>query len=155
MATKPPSILVSIHDPDQLTDLVCLACSIAGPDRHVTVHVLHVVLIPRALPLDADMKEEVAFGEALLAKAEEVAEERFGRRIQTDLLQARDAGPAILEEIHEKGIDAVVLGFRRHRSFGNRMIGTTADYVMKHAPCRVVINVPAEPAGKTGAERTS
>ena len=154
MGAKSPCILVSINDPDQLMDLVCLACSIAGSDRHVAVHALHVVVMPRALPLDADSKDDAAFGEALLAKAEEVAEERFGRRIHTDLLQARDAGPAIVEEVHEKGIGAVVLGFRRHRGFGERMVGATADYVMKHAPCRVVINVPAEPGGNGGAEGT-
>ncbi len=72
MGTAPPRILASAGDPEQLADVVSLACSLAGDDRHAEVHVLHVVLIPRALPLDADMKEEVAFGESLLAKAEEV-----------------------------------------------------------------------------------
>lgn len=155
MGTKPAAILVSINDPDQLADLVGLACSLAAPERHGSVYALHVVVIPRTLPVDADMKDEVAAGEALLARAEAVAEERFGRRIQTDLLQARDAGPAILEEVREKQIDAVVLGHRRHRGFGERLIGTTADYVIKHTACRVVINVPAEAPRAEGGERTA
>ncbi|HYB75194.1 MAG TPA: universal stress protein [Candidatus Sulfotelmatobacter sp.] len=146
MAPAPPRILASINDPEQIVDVMCLACNLAGEDRHAEVHALHVVLIPRALPLDADVKAELALGESLLAKAEEVAEERFGRRVHTDLLQARAVGPAILEEIREKGIDAVVLGYRRRRGFARGFLGTTVDYVVKHATCRVVINVPPERA---------
>ncbi len=147
MGTTPLRILASINDPEQLADVVSLACSLAGDDRHAEVHVLHVVLIPRALPLDADVKAEVGFGESLLAKAEEVAEERFGRRVHTDLLQARAIGPAILEEVNEKGIGVVVIGHRRHCGFGNDVLSATVDYVVQHAPCRVVINMPPEPAG--------
>ncbi len=144
MGKTPPRVLVALHDAEQLADLVGLGCSLAGPDRHSEVHVLHVVVIPRALPLEADLKAEVTCGEALLAKAEEMAEERFGRSVRTDLLQAREAGPAILEEINEKAIDVVVLGHRRHRGFGERGFGATVSDVVKHAPCRVVIGVPAE-----------
>lgn len=147
MGTGPARILASVNDPDQVADVVSLACSLARDDRRAEVHALHVVVIPRALPLDADMKPEVAFGEGLLAKAEEVAEERFGRRVHTDLLQARAVGPAILEEINEKGISVVVLGSRRSRGFEGGVLGTTVDYVLRHASCRVVINVPPERAG--------
>ena len=148
MGPTPPRILASINDPDQLADVMGLACGLAGDDRHAEVHALHVVMIPRALPLDADMQEQVAYGENLLAKAEEVAEERFGRRIHTDLLQAREIGPAILEEINEKGIEVVVLSYPRHRGFGEDALGATVDYVVKHATCRVVVNVPPERAGR-------
>ncbi len=143
MGKSPPRILVALHDPEELSDLVGLACCLAGADRHSEVHVLHVVLIPRALPLETDIKEAVTSGEGLLAKAEEVAEERFGLSVRTDLLQARDAGPAILEEINEKAIDVVVLGHRRHRGFSEPVFGSTIAYVVRHAPCRVVIGVPA------------
>ncbi len=147
MGTTPRRILASVNDPDQLADVMGLACGLAGDDRHAEVHALHVVLIPRALPLEAGMKAEVTHGESLLARAEEVAEERFGRRIHTDLLQAREIGPAILEEINVKGIDVVVLGYPRHRGFGDASLGATVEYVVKHAACRVVINVPPERAG--------
>ena len=148
MAPASPRILASINDPEQIADVVWLACSLAGEGRHAEVHALHVVLIPRALPLDADMAEAVGLGESLLAKAEEVAEERFGRRLHTDLLQAREVGPAILEEINEKGIGVVVLSYPRRRGFGEDALGATVDYVVKHATCRVVVNVPPERAGR-------
>jgi nucleotide-binding universal stress UspA family protein len=147
MGKSPPRILVAIHHAEELPDLVSLACSLAGADRHSEVFVLHVVLIPRTLPLETEMKEAVTSGESLLAKAEEVAEERFGLRVRTDLLQARDAGPAILEEIHEKAIDVVVLGHRRHRGFGEPAFSSTIAYVVRHAPCRVVIGVPSVHGG--------
>lgn len=140
----PQRVLVAVNDATQLEDLVGLGCTLARGEREARVFVLHAIVIPRALPLEAEMREEIEAGERLLARAEEVAEERFEREVETDLLQAREAGPAILEEINEKGITAVVLGYRRRRRFGQRVFGSTMDYVVKHAPCRVVINVSPE-----------
>ena len=148
MGTNPRRILVAVSDPEQLPDLVGLACALAGSQRNLEIHALHVLVIPRTLPVDAEMQGEVARGEALLAKAEEVAEARGGRRVRTDLLQAREAGPAILEEINEKSIDTVVLGSCRRRAFGERAFGDTVEYVTKRARCRVVIAVPPEPAAR-------
>jgi nucleotide-binding universal stress UspA family protein len=138
-------LLVAITEAEQLEALVGLACGLAGGPRHLDLTILHVVVIPRSLPLEAEMAAEVAEGETLLAKAEEVAEALGGRHMRTDLLQAREAGPAILQEIHERAIEAVVLGARRGRAFGEHAMGPTVEYLIKHAPCRVVIAVPPAP----------
>jgi nucleotide-binding universal stress UspA family protein len=135
-------ILVALKAPDQIEELTALACMLAQAGKGKEIHVLHVVEIPRSLPLETEMTTEVDAGESMLAKAEAVAEERFGLEIKTDLLQAREAAPAILEEAKQKGADLVILGYSRGRRFGERLLrATTLEYVVRHASCQVLLSV--------------
>jgi nucleotide-binding universal stress UspA family protein len=135
-------ILVALKDPDQVEELISLACMLAKSQKGATIQTLHVIQMPRALPLDTELVEETDAGEAMLAKAEVIAEEQFELEIETELLQAREAGPAILEEAKEKAIDLIVLGYNRRRRFGERLIrATTLEYVVRHAPCQVLLSV--------------
>ncbi len=140
--TPTSRILVALKDPDQVEELISLACMLAQADKGREVHVLHVIQIPRALPLETQLTLETDAGEAMLARAETVAEERFGLQVETDLLQAREAGPAILEEAKEKEVDLIILGYNKRRRFGERLIrATTLEYVVRHAPCQVLLSV--------------
>ena len=148
-------ILVALKDPDHVEELISLACMLAQAEKGRGVHVLHVIQIPRALPLEAQLTLETDAGEAMLARAETMAEERFGLQVETDLLQAREAGPAILEEAKEKGVDLIILGYNKRRRFGERLIrATTLEYVVRYAPCQVLLSVSpakgAEGSGRTG-----
>jgi nucleotide-binding universal stress UspA family protein len=135
-------ILVALKTPDQVEELTVLACRLVQAGKGKEVHALHVVEIPRSLPLETEMTAEVDAGEAMLAKAETVAEERFGLEIKTELLQAREAAPAILEEAKQKGVDLIILGYNRRRRFGERLLkATTLEYVVRHASCQVLLSV--------------
>lgn len=140
-------ILVALSNPEHVEDLISLAGNLAKGNRKAQVYAIHVVVVPRALSLEAEMPQEIERGEAMLAKAEEVAGEQWGITIETDLLRAREAGPAILEEARQKGVDLIILGYSRQRRFGDRFFGTAiVDHVARHAPCRVLIHVtPARP----------
>src|SRR3970040_2810483 len=87
---------------------------------------LHVVQIPQSMPPETELTAEIDVGEAMLAKAQVVAEERFDLEIKTELLQAREAAPAILEEAKEKGVDLIILGYNRRGRFGDRLLKATA-----------------------------
>jgi nucleotide-binding universal stress UspA family protein len=107
------------------------------------VFVVHVIEVKRTLPLDADMVEEAQRGEAILSEAERLAEE-LDFRVGGELLQAREAGHAIVDEAIERKIDAIVLGTEYKRPFGEFQLSRTTQYVMKHAPCQVwVYRMPA------------
>lgn len=135
-------ILVALKAPDQVEELTALACMLAQAGKGKEIHVLHVIEIPRSLPIETEMTAEVDAGEAMLAKAEVVAEERFDLEIRTELLQARGAAPAILEEAKEKGVDLIILGYNRGRRFGERLLkATTLEYVVRHASCQVLLSV--------------
>ena len=59
--------------------------------------------------------------------------------IETDLLQAREPGPAIVTEVLEKQIDLLLVGMGYRTKFGHFEIGETIPYLLKNAPCRVMI----------------
>ncbi|HZU76698.1 MAG TPA: universal stress protein, partial [Dehalococcoidia bacterium] len=79
-------------------------------------------------------------------RAERIGDE-MDTEIETELLQAREAGPAIVDEISEWGADLVLIGLPFRQRFGEFYMGKTAPYVLRHAPCRAMLfREPQEPA---------
>jgi nucleotide-binding universal stress UspA family protein len=115
---------------------VALACSVVRKARDSKVYALYVIEVQRQLPLDADLPAENERGENALQHAEQIAS-KYDLTIETDLLQAREVGPAIVDEAVERGVDLIVLGVDYKRKFGEFTLGKTAPYVLKNAPCRV------------------
>ena len=56
-------------------------------------------------------------------------------------MRARSAGPAIVEEAERRGTEIIVIGTPRKAltSAQRAVFGRTVDYVLKHAPCRVMV----------------
>jgi nucleotide-binding universal stress UspA family protein len=100
------------------------------------VFVVHVIEVKRTLPLDAEMAEEAQRGEEILSEAERLAEE-LDFHVEGELLQAREAGHAIVDEAMERRVDAIVMGTEYRRPFGEYQLSRTIQYVLKHAPCQV------------------
>ena len=63
--------------------------------------------------------------------------ELYGVRMVERLVRARSAGRAIVEEAERRQSEIVVLGAPRAER--KQIFGPTADYVLKHAPCRVMV----------------
>ena len=60
--------------------------------------------------------------------------------LETQLLQARDVGAALVDEAVALEADAIVLGLPYQVRFGGDFaIGQTIPYVFKNAPCRVLV----------------
>ncbi len=149
-------ILVPVNGNPTDDDAVALACE-TGRRAKASVYAIYVIQVKRTLPLDVDLPPEAAKGDSVLARAERVAEE-FGIDMETEILQARDVGTAIVDEALERDIDLIVMGIGYKRKFGEFDMGQTAPYVLKNAPCRVwlaraapnvaVASPPAQPAGE-------
>ena len=106
---------------------------------HSAVTAIHVVEVPQQLPLEAEMGAEVARGDALLQAAARCANQ-YGYELEVELLQARAAGSAIVDEALGRGARLIVMGTRVRRRAGEVTAGrTTIPYVLKNAPCEVVI----------------
>jgi nucleotide-binding universal stress UspA family protein len=98
---------------------------------------VHVVEIDWSQPLDADIAGRSDEVQRVLDIAEEVAEESK-MRLETVLLQARDAGAALVDEATERGADLLVVGLPYRTKFGGDFaIGRTIRYILKNAPCAV------------------
>lgn len=131
---------VAGHQVDEET--VRLACRMArrkGEGKQPShVYAVHVVEVNRSLPLSAPVESEVDRGEQILDAAERIASE-YGIEIETEMVQARDTGPAIVGEAEEWGADLIVMGLPYKRRFGEFNLGKTVPYVLKNAACRVIL----------------
>lgn len=130
-------ILVPLVADAESETAVALAAELAG-DHGSTITAVVVIEVPAALPLEAHMLEEEAEAKRALEDARAIASAR-GVRVRACVLRAREAGEAIVEEAERSDADVIVL--RAPRS-GRRwkMFGKTVDHVLKHAPCRVMVD---------------
>lgn len=145
------SILVAVDDSDASLNAVAAACDVARQTK-ASVALVHVLEVPRALALDAELGVEVERAEQLLSRAERVAAERKVK-IDCNMIQARQAGHAIVDEAVETGTDAIALGLAFNRPFGKFQLDEASAYVLEHAPCEVWLfrYAPAGDPPKDGA----
>lgn len=114
---------------------VALGCSIAKRNKG-KVYVVHVIEVRRSLPLDADLTLEAERGEDVLAQAEQIADD-LDFEIEGELLQAREAGHAVVDEATERRVDLVLIGVGYDSAEGGYQLGILPQYVLKNAPCHV------------------
>ncbi len=99
---------------------------------------VYVISIERALPIDAEIESEISKAEDILNHIESTAEKQ-GWKIETDLLQAREVAPAIVDEAIEREVDLILISVTYKRRFGEFSLGDVVPYVLKNAPCRVIL----------------
>ena len=120
--------------------------------RAARITLVYVVEVAQAMPIDADLPAEVARGESVLFAAEHRLRELLGGRhapgILTELLQARSAGAAIVDEAIEQGVDAIVMATENRLERGKITVGESVPYVFRHAPCEVIVIRTTGSAGK-------
>ena len=139
------SYLVPVDGSEAAYHALGVACDLARRSK-ATVHVLHVIEVARSLALDAELDVEVRRGEEILNRAEQVAGDH-GIAVEGDLLQARQAAHAVVDEAVERGVDAIVMGVEYHRPLGLFELGRLPTYVLEHAPTQVwLIRYPAPQA---------
>jgi APA family basic amino acid/polyamine antiporter len=128
-------ILVPIVRGDASREAVEVAARLVT-ERAGRIVLLRVVVVPLELPLDADLREQLGEADRLLDEARAIAAP-YGVRVVERVVRARNAGAAIVEEAERRGTEIIVLGAPRgsHR----QIFGHTVDYVLKNAPCRVMV----------------
>lgn len=108
----------------------------------VVLTLVHVVEVMQSMPLDAELPRDVDRGETILRNAETYARQLIDGKqheINTELLQARSAGAAIVDEAIEQNASALVMGARLRVKYGKATLGETVNYVLKSAPCEVIL----------------
>lgn len=130
-------ILVPVSGEEVDREIVELACKMAKETKG-KIYVVYAIQVKRSLPLDAEIESEVQKAEGVLSKAEEVADEH-GYEVETNLLQTREVGPAIVVEAMERNTDLILMGMEYRKRFGQFDTGDTVSYILKNAPCRVLL----------------
>jgi len=131
------SILVPAAGTEADEEAMKLACRLAKKDKG-KIWAVYVVTIKRALPIDAEIESEIREAEDILDHIESVAEEQ-DCEVETDVLQAREVGPAIIDEAVERGADLILMGIKHKTRFGQFSLGNVVPYVLKNAPCPVIL----------------
>ena len=131
-------ILVPVAGTEADEEAIKLADRLLAKKNRGEICAVHVISIERALPLDAEIESEIRKAEDILNHIESIAEEQ-GCKIETDLLQAREVAPAIVDEAIEREVDLILIGVTYKRRFGEFSLGDVVPYVLKNAPCCVIL----------------
>lgn len=113
-----------------------------GYRQNTYITIAYVVEVQQSMPLDAELPAEIERGESVLHEAEVLANRCVGGRrdhIVTALLQARSAGAAIVDEAIESEADAIMLSSSIRKRYGRPIIGDAVEYVLRNAPCEVIV----------------
>ena len=130
-------ILVPVIGTEADEETIKLACRLAKRYKSKVLSI-YVIKIKRALPIDAEIESEIQKAEGVLDFAEGVAEEQ-DYEIETDVIQARDAGPAIIDEAVERDSNLILMGIKYKTRFGQFSLGHVVPYVLQNAPCPVIL----------------
>jgi basic amino acid/polyamine antiporter, APA family len=159
------NILVPVFGTELDDDIVATAGRLAAAEQEdrsrgdSRLAVIFVIEVPLTLPLDAELpaeREEEA--RRALERAREVGEEYEDVEVTTEVIRARKVGAGILEAARSSGAEAIVIGgepptkIRGGATIGGigaakpAEIGAATEYVLKKAPCRVLLTAPPESA---------
>lgn len=130
-------IMVPVIGTEADDEAVRLACQLAKRSKG-KIWAAYVVILKRTLPLEAEIEPEMVKAEGILDRAESIADEQ-DYELETDLLQAREAGPTIVEEAVERNVDLIIMGIEYKTRFGQFSLGSAVPFVLKNAPCQVIL----------------
>ena len=131
------NVLVPVVGTEVDEEVMKLACRLAKKEKG-KVWAVSIVTVKRALPLDAEIDSQIQSAEDVLDHVVKVAEGE-DYEVETEVLQAREVGPAIIDEAVERGIDLILMGIKYKKSFGQFSLGNVVPYVLKNAPCPVIL----------------
>jgi APA family basic amino acid/polyamine antiporter len=173
------SILVPVFGTKLDDDIVSTAGRLAaaeqeeaGGEEEARLDLVYVIEVPLTLPLDAELppeREEEA--RRALQRASDVGEEYEDVKVVAEVVRARGIGPGIVDAARRSGAEAIVIGGEPPSKIrgGARLggigaakpaeVGAATEYVLKKAPCRVLLTAPPEaldspPSDDVPAERS-
>jgi nucleotide-binding universal stress UspA family protein len=124
----------------RLTDeMLVLACQLAT-EKASSIDALNVLEVPLDQPLGAPLELERGRARKIVELAAATASE-FGVEARGHVVAARSAGKAIVEVATQHKSEVIIMGAPRKRRTQDRIFGDTVSYVLRHAPCEVIVNL--------------
>ena len=120
-------------------DAMDVACRLAA-EKGSRIVALSVIEVELDRHLTDSQRELEARANRELDEAVAIGDS-YGVRVMGRLDRARAAGPAIVAEATARDAEIIVIGSPVRRLTGSQaaVFGKTVDYVLKHAPCRVLV----------------
>jgi basic amino acid/polyamine antiporter, APA family len=130
------NVLVPVKPGRASEEAIDLACRLAA-DRGASIAALSVVVVPLDLSLDTQLEEEERAADDALDVAAAIAE-LYGVKFTERIVRARHAGRAIVDDAKPRQSEIIVMGAPR-AGRGRGVFSDTVDFVLKHAPSRVMV----------------
>ncbi len=161
------NILVPIFGTKLDDDIVATAGRLAAAEQEqaaadadpTRLDLIFVIEVPLTVALDAELDPEIERQAArALRRASDVGEEYADVRVTAEAVRARDVGAGIVDAARHSGAEAIVMGgepptkIRGGATLGGigaakpAEIGAATEYVLKKAPCRVLLTAPPDDA---------
>jgi APA family basic amino acid/polyamine antiporter len=159
------NILVPIFGTKLDDDIVATAGRLAAAEQEqaaadadpTRLDLIFVIEVPLTVALDAELDPEIEREAArALRRASDVGEEYADVRVTAEAVRARHVGAGIVDAARHSGAEAIVMGgepptkIRGGATLGGigaakpAEIGAATEYVLKKAPCRVLLTAPPE-----------
>lgn len=111
-------------------------------ERRSTVAIIHVLVVPMGMPLNAALPGPERAAHGLLDDARALVES-FGVRAVTRLARARNVAEAVVAAAARRNAELIVIGAeRRRRGPRDTPFGPTVRSVIATSPCRVLVATP-------------
>ena len=139
------SILVPIAPGYASDEAMDFACRLAA-ERRASIVAFTAIEIPLDQPLDAEMPEDVREANEQLDEARAIGDS-YGVTVIGRIARTRNIGRAIVDEAIRRNSEIIVMAGPRRVQLqrGRRQIfGDAVDFVLRHAPCRVMVATPRE-----------
>jgi basic amino acid/polyamine antiporter, APA family len=164
------SILVPIFGTELDDDIVSTAGRLADAadepgETPPKLEVIYVMDLPLTVPLDSrPPQDRVEVANAALQRAMEIGQEYETVEVATSVVRARDAGAGIVQAARDREVELIVMGAEPPtRTRGGAVlggvggsrpaeIGPVTEYVLKKAPCRVLITASPEASRPSGSK---
>jgi APA family basic amino acid/polyamine antiporter len=170
------NILVPVFGSKLDDDIVSTAGRLAAAEQEeaesgeeeTRLDLVYVIEVPLTLPLDAELPGDIeGSAQRALKRASDVAEEYEDVNVNAEVVRARGVGAGIVESARRYGSEAIVIGGEPPTKIkgGAKLggiggakpaeIGAATEYVLKKAPCRVLLTAPPETAAESPAPPAS
>ena len=107
-------------------------------EHESAVSVLYVIRVGLDKPLDAVLHDVEEEAQASLSEAKLLAGDQ-GVEVDGIVVRARAIGEAIVHEASGRNADLIVMGSAPRWRRQSRFFSPTVDYVLRHAPCEVMV----------------
>ena len=128
-------------------DALDVACSLAA-ERGAQIVALNVLEVPLDRPLDTDMEELEDAANSELDEAIAIGDSYGVRVARPPRPRPQRRASRSCEEAERRGTEIIVIGTPRKTLTRSQkaVFGNTVDYVLRHAPCRVLVAASREAA---------
>ena len=115
------------------------SCQLAK-HNHYELIAVYVSEVPMEYAVESVQgRSNLMDGEEILRQVEKIAGNEHCK-VDASMIAARNAGPALVLEAENRSVDLLVVGLPFREGVVPVSVGSTADFILKNAPCQVIVS---------------